>query len=124
MADAILNTVSGIIYDAFNAPMMNVAVQAYDKDLRSAQLLGETKTDAKGFYKISYDASKYANSEYKTADIFIRVLNGDKHSLGESPVKFNVPTAFVRDFKIDNTPVKRLNEFDAVRTNHKATYRP
>ena len=57
MAESIRNTVSGVIYDAFNAPLNNVTVQAYDKDLRSAQLLGEALTDAKGFYKISYEAT-------------------------------------------------------------------
>jgi hypothetical protein len=109
----ILNNVSGNIYDAYDAPMINVTVQAYDKDLRTAQLLGETVTDAKGFYMISYDATKYADSEYQTADIFIRILK-DNVSLGESPVNFNVPSNFVLDFKIDNTPVRELNEFDAL----------
>jgi hypothetical protein len=110
----ILRTVSGNIYDAYNAPMINVTVQAYDKDLRTAQLLGETVTDAKGFYMISYDATKYADSEYQTADIFIRILNMDKVLLGESPVNFNIPANFVLDFKIDNSPVRALNEFDAL----------
>lgn len=113
MAD-ILNTVSGTIYDAFNAPMVNVTVQAYDKDLRTAQLLGETVTDAKGFYTIRYGVTKYADSEYQTSDILIRVLKADGISLGESPVNFNVPANFVLDFKIDNTPVRELNEFDAL----------
>ena len=114
MAEIILSTVSGIIYDAFNAPIINVTVQAYDKDLRTAQLLGEAISDAKGFYTIRYDATKYADSDYKTADIFIRVLNADKVSLGDSPVNFNVPANFVLDFKINNTPVRAPNEFDAL----------
>ena len=51
-----LNTVSGIIYDAFDTPLANVTVQAFDKDLRSEQNLGSTTTDAKGFYSINFPA--------------------------------------------------------------------
>lgn len=108
------NTVNGIIYDEFNVPMINVTVQAYDKDLRSAQLLGAAATDVNGFYTISYDIKDYVGSDYKTADIFIRVLNANGVLLGESPVNFNVPAEFVLDFKIGNTPIKGLNEFDAL----------
>ena len=69
-----------------------------------------------GFYTISYDTikTKYADSDYKTPDIFIRVLNANGVLLGESPVNFNVPAEFVLDFKIGNTPIKGLNEFDAL----------
>lgn len=111
MANDIVN---GIIYDEFNTPMINVTVQAYDKDLRSAQLLGDAVTDVNGFYTISYNTTKYAASDYKTVDIFIRVLNANGVFLGESPVNFNVPAEFVLDFKIGNTPIKGLNEFNAL----------
>ena len=60
-----LNTVSGTIYDVNNAPMPDATVQAYDKDLRSEQLLGQTVTDANGFYRIAYDAAQYVSSELK-----------------------------------------------------------
>ncbi len=114
MAIIILNTLSGTIYDAFNAPLPNVTIQAYDKDLRTQQLLGQVVTDANGVYKISYDLAQFVDSEYQTADIFIQVLNAAGLLLGESPVYFNVSANFVLDFKIDNTPIKELNEFDAL----------
>ena len=115
------NTVSGTIYDAFNAPLNNVTVQVFDKDLRSEQLLGAAVTDDKGFYKVNYESSKYANSEAKSADVFIRAVafinTGTvpiTQVLGESPVSFNVPQNFTLDFKIGNAPIKELNEFDAL----------
>ena len=114
MASIILNTVSGTIYDAFNTPLPNVTVEAFDKDLRQEQLLGQAVTDAKGHYTISYDAAKFADSEFKTADIFIRVIAADGLVLGQSPVYFNVPVNFVIDFKIDNTPILEPDEFDAL----------
>ena len=94
--------------------MPNVTVQAYDKDLRSEQLLGQAVTNAKGFYSISYNAAKYMDSEYQTADIFIRVLDVTGLLLGESPINFNVTNNFIPDFKIDNSPILKLDEFDAL----------
>ena len=38
-------TVEGIIYDTYNAPIANVKVKAFDKDLRKAHLVGEAVTD-------------------------------------------------------------------------------
>jgi hypothetical protein len=35
-----INSVSGTIYNAFDAPMAAVTVQAFDKDLRLEQLVG------------------------------------------------------------------------------------
>ena len=116
-----LNTVSGIIFDAFDAPIENVTVQAFDKDLRSEQLLGAANTDVKGFYSINYDATEFADSDFKSADVFIRVIKFINTGpvpitqvLGESLVNFNVPKEFTLNFKIDHTPVRELNEFDAL----------
>lgn len=120
MASLNFNTISGTIYDQFDAPAANLSVQLYDKDLRSEQLLGEALTDAKGFYSISYDGSKWVDSDAKSADVFIRVRVPAPQTapaagiLGESPVYFNVLPAFTLDFKIGNTPIRVLNEFDAL----------
>src|SRR4051794_40559240 len=109
-----INTVSGTIYNAFDAPMAAVTVNAYDKDLRLEQLVGDAITDAKGFYRIEYDGEKYTQAENKTSDIFIRVSNDGAGVLGTSAVNFNVPSDFILDFKIDNTPYKGISEFDAL----------
>ncbi len=45
-ANSNTNTLSGTIYDAHDAPLANVMVEVYDKDLRTEQLLGKAKTDA------------------------------------------------------------------------------
>lgn len=110
-------TVSGTIFDTYNSLLPNVTVQAFDKDLRTEQLLGNTITDVNGFYKITYEVSSFALAENKSADVFIRVLAvaspaGQLSQLGQSPVNFNVPENFTLDFKIDNTIIKTLNEFD------------
>ncbi len=107
-----LSSISGIIYDAFNAPMAGVTVNAFDRDLRTEQLVGTARTDAKGFYKLKYDAGKFAQAENKSCDILIRVQRSARVILGESPVYFNVPQNFILDFKIGNTPYQGLAEFD------------
>lgn len=110
----ILNTVSGMIYDAFNAPLTGVTVNAYDKDLRTEQLIGSAISDAKGFYIITYDSSKFAQAENKSPDIFLRVFDASGLFMGESEVYFNTPNEFVLDFKIGNTPYEGLSEYDTL----------
>ncbi len=109
-----ISSINGIIYDAFNLPMAGVTVDAFDKDLRTEQLVGSAKTDVKGFYTIEYDAKKFVAAENKNCDIFIRVQRSARELLGESPVYFNVPEKFTLHYKIDNTPYQGLSEFDNV----------
>lgn len=106
------NQLSGTIYDAHNAAFQRVTIQAFDQDFRKQEQLGETTTDENGNYMISYDTSRYAVSENGSADIFIRVLDTFGAILGQSDVHFNAPDNLVLDFKIGNTPVRTLNEFD------------
>jgi hypothetical protein len=74
-------TVSGTIYDSFNAPLANVTVRAFDKDLRSEQQLGETLTDAQGFYKINYNSQQFAVAEENAADLLIKVYHLNSNTL-------------------------------------------
>jgi len=109
-----INSITGTIYDTYNATIANVTVNAFDKDLRTEQLVGNATTDAKGFYKINYDAEKFVQAEYKSCDILIRVFSPAGVSLGESPVYFNVTQDSTIDYKIGNTPYQGLAEFDVL----------
>src|SRR5680860_1534096 len=109
-------TVQGTIYDAFNVPMPKVLVKAYDKDLRTAQKLGEVITDKNGQYLIKYTTSKFSRAEKKKADIFIVVSKTGRGSkeMGRSAVHFNATSEFTIDFKIDGTKYIGLSEFDTL----------
>lgn len=110
-------TVSGHIYDEYDAPIANAKVKAFDKNLRTEKLLAQAATDAQGFYKISYLPVDAGNGEYKSADVFLKVIAGTTRSnqqSGESPVHFNVPADYVLDFKFGNTAYKGLAEFDRI----------
>lgn len=107
-----LHTISGFIYDAFNTPMAGVKVNAFDKDLRTVQPLGEAVTDKNGFYKITYGALAGRVAEFKTVDVFLRVFNQEGAVVGESDIAFNAPDKLTFDFKIDHKPYRGPAEFD------------
>lgn len=112
------NSIKGIIYDPFNSPLPNIQVQVFDRDLRTETLLGETKTNAKGQYSISYEDSSFASAEKQSADIFIKIVirltDNVEQEIAKSPIYFNVPEEYTLDFKIDGTAYVGLSEFDTL----------
>lgn len=69
---------------------VGIIVQAFDKDLRSEELLGEETLDGKGSYSIKYSAEQFKNKEKGTADIIVRAYNSTGVLLAESEIHFNV----------------------------------
>jgi len=106
--------VNGHIFDRFNTPIANAKVQAFDKDLRSEQLLGEKFADSSGLYSITISSVAASARESKTPDIFIRVFDSTGKALGQSPVFFNNSANITIDFKEGNAEIKPMNEFDAL----------
>jgi len=112
-------TIQGTIYDPFNAPLPDVLVQAFDRDLRTEELLGEARTDAQGKYAITYKEESFEEAEgKKSADIFLRIAirltDTVQQEIARSPIHFNVPEDYVLDFKIDGTPNVGASEFDTL----------
>src|SRR5690606_21830501 len=95
--------VSGFIYDEHDRALQNVTVKLYDKDLRTETFLVEMLTDAKGGYQISFSPDITANYEYKTADLFIKVFDGNGQLLGQAPIYFNARENTTINYKIGNT---------------------
>lgn len=58
--------VKGRIRQANKSPLVNGVVRAFDKDLRSEQLLGEACTDKEGRYEISYTRAQFRRAEKKS----------------------------------------------------------
>lgn len=83
--------VSGTIRRRDESPFAGIIVRAADKDLRSVQLLGQTKTDKNGHYEISYTPEKFLRPEKRTPDLIVRAyLNeSEEQPLVESPIKFD-----------------------------------
>src|SRR6266540_1645458 len=75
------NLVLGRVVDTLNRPLANLIVQAYDKDMRSQELLGECISDRDGKYEIEWSHNQLSGRGRKTADIVIKVLTPEKKTL-------------------------------------------
>ena len=80
--------VHGQVRYARGAAAKNMLVRAYDKDLRSEQLLGEM-TSKDGHYSIDYDSSRFSLAEAGSADLRISVCTADGREIASSPIRFN-----------------------------------
>jgi len=107
--------VKGHIYQADGDPAADVLISAFDVDLRSEQLLGETQTDRKGFYQIQYSAERFSRREKDKADLVIKVLSARGNILAASPISFNAPAVAEIDLTIPARTLRPLPLFDKIR---------
>ena len=70
------------------APMTNVVVRAFDRELRRETPLGESRTDAAGNYSLTYTRAQLATADKTNADLVVRVFDASGHLLIASPVIF------------------------------------
>ena len=77
------------------SPAADVDVAAFDRDLRSEQLLGQTRTGADGRYEIRYTADAFVRRERAGPDLVVKAFAGTsrdaKSLLAASPTLFNAP---------------------------------
>ena len=105
-------SVNGEILDRNNEPLRFITVKAFDRDLRSEELLGETKTNEKGNYVIRYTIQSYKEKEINTADLFIKVFDSKERLLATSKIIFNAKTSEVINIKIGDAISDYLSEYD------------
>ncbi len=75
------NLVCGRVADKLNRPLAKLIVQAFHKDMRSEELLGESITDRKGVYEITWQQTQLSGKSKNTADIGIKVYTPEKKTL-------------------------------------------
>jgi hypothetical protein len=66
--------VRGQVLQARGLPLAGVVVRAFDRDLRSEQLLGQHSTDAAGHYAIPYSREQFRRAEKERADLVLRLF--------------------------------------------------
>ena len=77
-AEAATRRVVGRVVGPDLKPAADVSVEAYDRDFRSEQQLGTAQTNAGGYFVISYTRESFARAEKASADVFVRVKDGDR----------------------------------------------
>ena len=76
----------GRITDKRNKPLANLTVCVYDRDMRSEELLGESVTDKKGKYEITWKSSR---PDDITVKVFTKTKKNLLFSSGLDIVRFN-----------------------------------
>jgi len=64
--------VRGQVRHADGSPFTGAQVQAFDRDLRREQVLGQQTTDTAGRYEIRYPTAAFARAEKASADLVVR----------------------------------------------------
>lgn len=113
-----LRVVQGIVTDANNRALPDLVVRAFDRDMRSESLLGESKTDARGAYRIEYAVDTFAVAEKKTADLSMKVFV-PAQAVAVYETEFERIVFNASDFEIINISIPteiqpRENEFDYI----------
>ena len=119
---AILNqkpaVVFGQVFDKLNRPLPNLLVRAFDRDMRSEELLGEQLSDNNGQFRILYSKEKFLNAEKKTADLLIKVFNATGkaalYTAGINDIRYNASDSEQINIVIENNIPVDLNEFDFI----------
>ena len=83
--------VAGVVRFADGISASQTKVTAFDRDLRSEQLLGEAYTDRNGAFRIEYSERQFLSLERGTADLVVKAIDADGSILVASPVLFNAP---------------------------------
>ncbi len=83
--------VKGTVRLGDGSPVVGVKVVAFDRDLRSEQVLGESQTYKDGSYQIRYSPRQFRKSEKSSADLVIKAFSPNGSLLVASPILFNAP---------------------------------
>ena len=108
--------VLGAIRHPNGKPGTGLTVRAFDRDLRSEQLLGETRADKQGYYQISYTREQFARAEKDAADLVVRVFRGGT-TLYDPPLEatlFNAPALAVVNIDLASGDTQVESEYERI----------
>ncbi len=104
--------VKGLARYPHGALLVGAVVKAFDKDLRSEELLGETLTDKSGHYEIAYSAEKFRRAEKASADLIVRAYDKQGKELAASGILFNAPAVAEVDLVVGNQAYRGPSEYE------------
>jgi len=104
-----LYIVQGRVLDLSNNPISYLTVRAFDQ-ARGEETLGETTTNAEGYYQITYAPARFRPRERETRgpDLIVRAFSHDGQMLVESPLRQdagrNETVDLIVDVPIEESP--------------------
>ncbi|BAV06840.1 hypothetical protein SAMN05421788_102526 [Filimonas lacunae] len=105
--------VYGIVRDEYGRLLNEVRVQAFDRDLRKEELLGETYPK-EGRYEIQYRKEQFIRIEKGAADIVVKVLDANGGELYKSAIFYNASEALEVNVNVKGNEYKGACEWDAL----------
>jgi hypothetical protein len=96
--------VRGQLSQPDGSPLSGIKVRAYNKGLRSEQLLGEAVTDDNGNYKIEH--------AFVSADLILRAFGPEGEELAMSDVKFHAGPEETLDLRVPRQLRRSPSEFE------------
>ncbi|WP_157979563.1 Tc toxin subunit A-related protein [Kribbella monticola] len=103
--------VFGAVRDAYGELRDDVSVQAFDRDLRTEQLLGSSQTPG-GRYEVRYQPSQFRRSDKLSADLVLKVVDGQGQELYRTPVQYNVPNEAEIDITFTGRAFQGSSQWD------------
>ena len=108
--------VRGQVRQMNGRPLAGVLVRAFDKDLRSEELLGEVATDDTGHFEIQYTTDQFRRADKGSADLRVCVCNEGGRELASSPIIFNAQPVETVDLSVGGE-YRGLSEYDELVRN-------
>ena len=106
--------VRGEIRQQDGRPTPALLVKAFDKDLRSEELLGETTANERGHYEIMYTADQFRRAKKRSADLVVRAFWADGEQAAESETLFNAPPVATVNLVVAPREEPQLSEVERV----------
>ncbi|KYF65237.1 hypothetical protein BE11_24800 [Sorangium cellulosum] len=108
--------VQGFVRFADGYPARGLRVAAFDRDLRSEELLGQAEVARDGSYRIEYSEGRFLKRERGTADLVAKAVDASDAVLAASPVSFNAPPVATIDLTIPASRCEPPSLFDKLQT--------
>jgi hypothetical protein len=106
-------TVTGRVFHQDGTSLIGLIVQAFDKDLRREERLGEAVTEPEeGEYTIHYSKDQFTRAEKKRADLIVRAYSPEGGLLAESPIHFNAENHEWIDLQVDPQEQAPLSDYE------------
>lgn len=108
--------IAGQVRHADESAAAGLTVRAFDRDLRREQDLGEAGTDESGHFLIEYGPEQFARAEKRSADLLLRVFDGDRlvHESALDRILFNAPDVAVVVIDLDDAGTTVESEYEMI----------